>query len=88
MKILKSSSSSDEQFIHWSPVIISSIYMVVQIPISLIFGIGSSTISYKDAILVNTIVLVIAWGATLSGLAGNEHIRKVNSRQKDHHTTL
>ncbi|MDD6155328.1 MAG: hypothetical protein PUB39_07225 [Eubacteriales bacterium] len=88
MKIWKISNSPDEQFIHWPPIIFSSVYMIAQIPIILIFGIGSSAISYKVTIIINAILLVLAWVAVLSSMAGNDHIRNVDSRQKDHHTEL
>lgn len=45
-------------------------------------------IPFKVAIIVNATVLIIAWIAILSSLAGSDHIQKVNSRQKDHHTEL
>ena len=78
----------DEQFMKLPAITVSFIYIIVQIPICVIFAIGSGEIPSKVAILTNTVLLVVAWTTVLSGLAGNDHIQKVNSRQKDHHTEL
>lgn len=81
-------NTADEQFLYLPAITVSFVYVVVQFPICIVFALGSEVIPYKVAILVNAVVLVSAWGAALSSLAGNDHIKKVNSRQKDHHTEL
>lgn len=84
----KKSDAPDEQFLHIPAIAISFGYMVIQIPTSIIFSLGSSAIPYKAAIIVNFLLLVVAWLLVLGGLGGNNYIRKVNSRQKNHHTEL
>jgi hypothetical protein len=86
--IWKSAKTLDEQFIHFPPITITYIYMIVQIPVGIVFALGSGAIPYKIAIIVNAVLLVVAWVTILAGLAGNDHITKVNGRQKDHHTEL
>lgn len=78
----------DEQFLKLPAITVSLIYIIVQIPICIIFALGSGAIPSKVAILVNAVVLVIAWIVALSGLAGNDHIQKINRRQKEHHKEL
>lgn len=84
----KDAKTLDKQFLYMTPIGISSIYMLIQIPVGVIFALGSSTIPYMVAILVNAVICIIAWILNLSSLVGNDHIEKVNSRQKDHHTEL
>lgn len=84
----KRCASHDNQFIHIPAILVSSGYVLIQIPICIIFALGSSSIPIKIAILVNAFILIIAWIISVFSVAGNDHIRKVNSRQKDHHTEL
>lgn len=86
--IWKNSTTTDKLFIRMSPIIVSSVYMIAQIPVGIVFSLGSATIPHKAALLVNAVICIIAWIVILSGLVGNDHIEKVNSRQKDHHTEL
>lgn len=88
LSVWKSDNSLNEQFIHIPPMVLSSIYVLVQILLGIVFSLGSSFISVKIAILFNAIIFIVAWGVNILSLAGNDHIRKVNSRQKDHHIEL
>lgn len=84
----KNLTTTDRLFIHLSPIMVSSVYMIVQIPISIIFSLGSASIPHKATLLVNAIICIVSWIIILSSLVGNDHIEKVNSRQKDRHTEL
>lgn len=88
LQIWKKADIPDEQFLHLPAIAVSYIYIIAQIPICIIFALGSGAIPYKVAILVNAVLLIIAWILALSALAGNDHIQNVNGRQKDHHTEL
>jgi len=63
-------------------------YLGIQIPLAIIFSLGTTVISYRIATIVHAVVLVVAWIMMIGGLAGNQHIEKVNSRQKNHHKEL
>ena len=39
-------------------------------------------------IVLSIVVLVVAWIIMIGGLVGNNHIDKVNSRQKNNHREL
>lgn len=71
-----------------SPIGLSSVYMIIQVPIGIAFSLCSGIIPFKIAILINAVICIIAWIIILSSLIGNDHIDSVNSRQKDHHTEL
>lgn len=88
MMVWKSNISLDSNFIHIPAMIVSSVYVIVQIPIGIIFSLRSSSISVKIAILINATILIIAWIINLMSIVGNEHISKVNDRQRNHHIEL
>ena len=88
MLVWKNNDTLDNQYIHIPAMMVSSGYVLVQIPISVIFSLGSSSIPVKTAILVNATLFIVAWIINLMSVAGNDHIRRVNGRQKDHHTEL
>ena len=84
----KGAKSADEQFLKLPSLTASLIYLGIQIPLAIIFSLGTTVISYRIAILVHAVVLAAAWIIMIGGLTGNQHIEKVNSRQKNHHKEL
>ena len=86
--IWKNSKSLDKQVLHLSVITISNIYVLLQIPIGIIFSIRATYISTKVTILVNAVLLIIIWILMFSSLVGNDHVEKVNNRQKNHHIEL
>lgn len=86
--LAKQSKTPDDGFLHIPAFAVSLTYEVAQIPISIIFALGSAAIPARVALLVQGILLIAAWAVALLSLGGNNHIQKVNSRQKDHHTNL
>lgn len=87
-RVYRSTKSKDDQFLHIQPSVVLIGYMIIQLPICILFGIFSTSVSWKVAILVNIILLGLVLLLFLGSIAGNDHIRKVISRQKNHHTTL
>lgn len=86
--LAKQSQTPDKGFLHIPAFTVSVAYEIAQIPISAIFALGSAVIPAKAALLIQGVLLIAAWAAALLSLGGNDHIQKVNSRQKDHHTEL
>lgn len=87
-QVLKASKAPDNGFLHMPALVISLIYELIQIPIAIIFALTAATIPWKVALLIQGTLLIVAWAAALLSLGGNDHIRKVNSRQKDHHAEI
>ena len=88
MHVWKTSSKLDKQFLHFSGILLSNIYALIQLPICIIFSLGSDSIPFKASIIINAIILIVAWVLMLASLVGNNHIERVNSRRKDHHVEL
>lgn len=83
--LAKQSKTPDDGLLHIPAFVVSLVYEIAQLPISVIFALGSVAISPKAALLVQGLLLIAAWAAALLSLGGNDHIKKVNSRQTDHH---
>ncbi|MDV4150284.1 hypothetical protein R0131_05510 [Clostridium sp. AL.422] len=86
--IWRRNKNIDEQFLNIPSMVVLLGYMVIQIPICIIFALASSIIPYKAAILINAILLIVAWLLVLGSISGNDHIQRVNKRQKDYHVKL
>ncbi len=84
----KKAKTPDDRFLQFPSALISGVYVAAQIPLCIVFSLCSDIVSWKVALLVHAIILILAWILSLGGLAGNDYIRKVNSRQKNHHTEL
>lgn len=82
------SKTPDDGFLHFPAFLISLFYEFVQIPLCIIFALGSAVIPEKAALLIHGVLLIVIWAVALLSLGGNEHIQKVNDRQKDYHTEL
>lgn len=86
--IAKKSKTPDDGFLHLPAFLVSLFYEIIQIPLCIIFTLGSAVISEKAALLIHGVLLIVVWAVALLSLGGNEHIQKVNGRQKDHHTEM
>ena len=84
----KSAKSTDDPFMKLPSLTVSLGYLGIQIPLAIVFALGTTSISYRIAILVHAVVLTAAWILMISGMAGNQYIEKANSRQKNHHKEL
>jgi hypothetical protein len=86
--VWKAMTNPDEKALHIPVLSVSYGYMLIQILLCVIFSLGSNVIPWKVTILVHAVLLILAWIAAIGSVAGNDHIRKVNNRQKDHHRKL
>ena len=75
----------DDVFLRTPALTMAVIYELVQIPVGIISALNAESISIKTAILINTTILVIFWILMMMGMTGNNYIKSMNSRQKDHH---
>ena len=80
--ITKNLKTPDDGFLHLPAFFVSLLYEVAQIPICVIFALGSTVIPGKAALLAQGVLLIIAWTVILLGLGGDEHIRRINNRQR------
>lgn len=88
MAVWKRAKNPEEQFLHIPTLVILTGYMIVQIPISIVFALGSRLISCNVTLCVNAVLLIAAWLVTFASFTGNDHIRNIRERQKNHHIKL
>lgn len=78
----------DQQILHIPGILLSDIYALIQVPVCVAFALGSNSIPFKTEIIINAIILIVAWVLILASLVGSDHVKTVNKRQRDHHIEL
>lgn len=87
-RVLKTSKTPDDGFLHIPALVVSLIYELIQIPIVVIFALSSAVIPWKATLLIQGVLLIVAWATVLLSLGGNGHIKAVDDRQENHHKEL
>lgn len=72
--LVKRSQIPDDGFLHLPAFVVSLVYEIAQFPISVIFALGSTTIPIKAALLIQGVLLIVAWAAALLSLGGNDYL--------------
>lgn len=88
LHMTKDAKETDAQFLNLPTLTVSLAYLGCQIPLAIVFSLGASSIAPRIAFLIHAIILIVSWVLMIGGMAGNHHIEKVNSRQKNHHKEL
>ena len=86
--LFKGQNSKEDVFYKTPAVTMSTLYMVIQFIICLVMAFAGNIISSKTAIIVNFVVCVLMWVVIIMLITVKDHVKKVNSRQKDHHIKL
>lgn len=84
----KTADTLDKQVLHFPGILLSNVYVLIQLPICIIFSLGSNSIPFKVSIIINAIILIVSWVLIFASFVGNDHVEKVNTRQKDHQVEL
>ena len=77
-----------EVFYKYPSMTVSIGYLVVQFILSLGVSFTSNVIPLKIVLILNIILLVVAWIILCLTMSSASHIQKIDSRQIDHHTKL
>ena len=77
-----------EVFYKYPSMTVSTGYLVVQFIFSLITAFAADAIPMKIVLIINIILLVVAWIVLCLTMSSVPHIQNVDSRQIDHHTKL
>ena len=75
-------------FYNTPAMIISVVYAVIQFVISIVTGLKADVISTKTALIINLVVMAISLILIISMISVKDYSRRIDSRQKDHHTVL
>lgn len=80
--------SKTEVFYKYPSMTVSTGYLVVQFLLNLGISFTASAISLKIVLILNIILLAVAWILLCLTMSSVSHIQKTDSRQIDHHTKL
>lgn len=69
-------------------MVTSSMYLIIQMLICIAVSMPTIFISFKQALIVNFVVMIIAWIILLLLILSKDHVEKLRVRQKDHHIEL
>ncbi len=83
--LLKKAEAAEDTFFNAPVLTVSLIYLLIQFLLSVIKGIAIDAISAKTTLIINGLVLSIAWIIITLLLETKNHAQRVDSRQKDHH---
>lgn len=86
--LLKKVEAAEDTFFNAPVMTVSLIYLLIQFLLTVIKGIAIDAISAKTTLIINCIVLSIAWIIIILLLETKNHAQRVDSRQKDHHVDL
>lgn len=75
-------------FNRYPTMLISSLYLVIEFIICVIVAVAGSSISFKMSLIINFIIMVVAWIILLMMILSKNHVERIDSRQKDHHVEL
>lgn len=87
-KKYNSSGTRCEKYYNMPILVISSIDILIQILLCLVAAWVGNVFTLKTIFLINLIVFAVYWEVIAVLLIGKEHIRKVDSRQREHHIEL
>ena len=68
--------------------VVSGAYLLCASVFSVVCAVFSDAVSLKAVIVVHFVLLIVTWILLASLLGTRAHIRRVDSRQKDHHIEL
>lgn len=88
INLMRGKQNAKDVFGHFPALIVSCIYLLILFVLSILCGFLPSLFSVKVSILINIIVMVIAWSVLVVLLGTKGHIHRVDSRQRDHHIEL
>lgn len=69
-------------------MIISIVYLAIQLILCIVVGLMVDTISFKMTLILNVVLMAIVWFLILFTIITKDHEQRVDSRQKKHHAEL
>ena len=75
-------------FNRYPTMLVSALYLIVEFIICIVTAVMESSIPFKTSMIINFIVMVIAWIVLLMMILSKDHVERIDSRQKDHHVEL
>lgn len=86
--ILNKSGGAKGVFNRYPTMVVSSLYLIAEFIICVVTAVMGLSIPFKTSLIINFIVMVIAWIILLMLILSKDHVERIDSRQKDHHVEL
>ena len=78
----------DQVFYNMPLAIVSCSYLFVAAVFNIVCAFLKNAVTTKGSIIINLIIVIVAWIAIVALLGAKGHIARVDSRQKDDHVEL
>lgn len=88
IRLMRGEQNAKDVFGHFPAVVVSCVYLLILFVLSILCGLSPSLFSVKSSVLINIIIMVIAWIVLVALLGAKGHIQRVDSRQRDHRIEL
>ena len=75
-------------FNRYPTLLVSIAYIGVQFLICIVTAFTATLMSFKASLIINFIVMILAWVVILLLVLSKNHVERIDSRQKDHHVEL
>lgn len=86
--LFKGITDTDDAFYVVPTMTVSSVYLGIQLVVCIFIAVLGSKVSIRTTLILNIVLLILAWVIILLLAFGRDHAQKVDSRQKNHHTAL
>lgn len=86
--VLKQIQEPRKAFYNYPVLFVSTSYLGIEIVMCLVTAIIGDYLSFKVAIIINFIIMVIAWVVLVLLMPAKSHVERLDLRQKHHHIEL
>ena len=88
MTVLGQVSESKGVFNRYPMMMVSIFYMMAELVMCIITPVIGTSLSMKTSLIINFVIMVIAWIIIVLLISSKNHVERLGSRQKDHHVEL
>ena len=86
--VLKQIQEPRKAFYNYPVLLVSTSYLIIEMVMCLVIAIIGDYLSFKTAIIINFVIMVIAWIMLVLLIPAKSHVERLDSRQKNHHIEL
>lgn len=88
MTVLGRVSESKGVFNRYPVMMVSAFYMIAELIMCIITPVIGTSFSMKMSLIINFVIMVIAWIIIVLLISSKNHVERLDSRQKNHHVEL
>lgn len=84
----RGASGEKATFNRYPMMMVSIIYLSVELAICIATALMGTSLSFKASLIINFIVMIVAWIILLMMILSKNHIERIDTQQKYHHVEL